>query len=188
MNDAELSDETLILAGFMDSPIGIMILSHRRILKVNAEIEAMFGWSAADLEGQSIRVLYPSNFDYEKTGARWHRWLESRPRYEDERFMQNRNGEILWMRARGRTLTPQAPFELMVWTFELVKDRRSTESALTLKERAVLPRIVNGLTSKEIGRELGLSPRTIEVHRASIMRKFGVKKVAELVAKVIVER
>jgi PAS domain S-box-containing protein len=188
MDDTELSDEALRLTGFMNAPIGIMILSNRRILKVNSEIEDLFGWSAADLEGQSIRVLYPSNFDYEKTGARWHRWLESRPRYEDERFMQHRNGEILWMRARGQTLTPQDPFQLMIWTFELVKDRQPTRSALTLKEREVLRRIVNGLTSKEIGRELGLSPRTIEVHRASIMRKLGVKNVAELVAKIIVER
>lgn len=188
MDFTELSDDALSLTGFRDAPIGIMILSNRRILKVNAEIESLFGWSAADLESQSIRVLYPSNFDYEKTGARWHRWLESRSTYEDERFMQHRNGEILWMRARGRTLRPQDPFELMVWTFELVKDRRPTESALTLKEREVLRRVVNGLTSKEIGRELGLSPRTIEVHRASLMRKLGVKNVAELVTKIIVER
>jgi len=87
---ATLPEELLNLTGFMDAPIGIMILSDRRILRVNTEIEQIFGWNRVDLEGQSIRVLYPSSVDYEKTGGRWHRWLESRPRYEDERFMQCR--------------------------------------------------------------------------------------------------
>jgi PAS domain S-box-containing protein len=188
MDYADLSDKALSLTGFMDAPIGIMILSDRRILKVNTEIEFLFGWSRADLEDQSIRLLYPSSVDYEKTGTRWHRWLESQPRYEDQRFMQRRDGEIIWMRARGRTLTPQDPFKLMVWTFELVEDRRPAEAVLTLKEREVTRRIVNGLTSKEIGQALGISPRTVEVHRASIMRKLGVQNSAELVAKIVVER
>ncbi|WP_142846105.1 LuxR C-terminal-related transcriptional regulator [Telmatospirillum sp. J64-1] len=188
MEDLQLSDEVLNLTGFMDAPIGIMILSHRRILKANTEIELLFGWNRLDLEGQSIRVLYPSNADYEKTGARWHRWLESRPRYQDERFMQRKTGEIIWTRARGRTLTPNDPFQLMVWTFEKIEDRAPSTVALTPKEREVARYIVNGYTSKEIGQMMGLSPRTIEVHRASIMRKLGVRNSAELVNKMIVER
>ncbi|MEH0296141.1 LuxR C-terminal-related transcriptional regulator [Agrobacterium sp. CCNWLW71] len=184
----ELSGEALVSLGFMEAPIGLMVLSDRRILKVNSCIEHLFGWSKSDLEGQSIRVLYPSNFDFEKTGARWHRWLESQPRYEDERFMKRRDGRIIWMRAKGLTLTPEDPFKLIVWTFEPIEDRRSSDALLTYKEREVTHRIVNGLTSKQIANELGISHRTVEVHRASIMRKLGVQNAAELVAKIIVER
>jgi len=159
-----------------------MILSDRRILRVNTEIEQIFGWNRVDLEGQSIRVLYPSSVDYEKTGSRWHRWLESRPRYEDERFMQCRSGEIIWTRARGRTLTPADPFHLMVWTFEHLRDRPPSSAVLTAKEREVARYIVNGHTSKEIAQSLGISPRTVEVHRGAIMKKLGVRNAAELVA------
>ncbi|WP_200960451.1 LuxR C-terminal-related transcriptional regulator [Rhizobium sp. Root651] len=185
---AILSEETLNLTGFMDAPIGIMILSDRRILRVNTEIEQIFGWNRVDLEGQSIRVLYPSSVDYEKTGSRWHRWLESGPRYEDERFMQCRSGEIIWTRARGRTLTPADPFHLMVWTFEHLRDRPPSSAVLTAKEREVARYIVNGHTSKEIAQSLGISPRTVEVHRGAIMKKLGVRNAAELVARMIVER
>jgi DNA-binding CsgD family transcriptional regulator len=40
---------------------------------------------------------------------------------------------------------------------------------LTNREKAVLAQIVQGASSKEIGRELGVSPRTIEFHRANII-------------------
>ena len=187
MDEPQLPDEALNLTGFMDAPIGIMILTNRCILKVNTEIELLFGWNRLDLEGRSVRLLYPSNADYEKTGIRWHRWLESGPRYQDERFMQRRTGEIIWTRARGRTLTPNDPFQLMVWTFEQIEDRAPSTTALTPKEREVARYIVNGYTSKEIGQMMGSSPRTVEVHRSSIMRKLGVRNAAELVSKMIVD-
>lgn len=184
----ELSDDRLCLTGFIEAPIGIMVLSNRRILRVNREIEQLFGRSRIELEGQSIRLLYPSNVDYEKTGERWERWLESGPRYEDERFMQHSSGEIIWMRARGRTMTPQEPFKLMVWTFERLEEGRNSASLLTPKERVVARHLANGMTSKQIGQLIGISPRTVEVHRASIMRKMNVHNTAELVAHMIVER
>ena len=51
---------------------------------------------------------------------------------------------------------------------------------LTLREREVLGRIAQGASNKEAGRELGISPRTIEVHRARIMEKLGAKNAADL--------
>lgn len=188
MDYTDLSEETLSSTGFLDAPVGIMVLSNRRILRVNTEIELLFGRTRIELEGQSIRLLYPSSVDYEKTGARWERWLEAGPRYEDERFMQHASGEIIWMRARGRTLTPRDPFQLMVWTFEKLEERRSSASLLTPRERLVARHLVNGMTSKQIGQEIGISPRTVEVHRASIMRKMNVQNTAELIAHMIIER
>ncbi len=186
MSYHDLPDEALNLTGFMDAPTAIMVTSNRTILRVNTEIELLFGWNRVDLEGQTTRLLYPSSIDFEKIGSRWSRWLQNRPRYEDERFMQRKNGEIIWVRARARTLSPGDPFQLMVWTFEHLKDRVPSSSALTPKEREVARHIVNGYTSKEIGQAMGISPRTVEVHRASIMRKLGVHNAAELVTRMII--
>jgi DNA-binding CsgD family transcriptional regulator len=58
---------------------------------------------------------------------------------------------------------------------------------LTPRERAALAHIVRGASSKEAARALGVSPRTIEFHRANIMRKLGAKNTADLVCKVIGE-
>jgi FixJ family two-component response regulator len=51
---------------------------------------------------------------------------------------------------------------------------------LTPREREVLQLIANGQSNKEAGRELGISPRTIEVHRARVMEKLGAKNTADL--------
>jgi two-component system, LuxR family, response regulator FixJ len=51
---------------------------------------------------------------------------------------------------------------------------------LTTREREVLSQVANGASNKEAGRRLGISPRTIEVHRARIMSKLGAKNAADL--------
>jgi FixJ family two-component response regulator len=63
--------------------------------------------------------------------------------------------------------------------------QRSIEAAklatLTAREREVLERAAQGLHAKEIAAKLGISPRTVEVHKTRIMEKLGVRNVAELV-------
>ncbi len=53
--------------------------------------------------------------------------------------------------------------------------------SLTRREREVLQWVVDGLTSAEIGQRLGISPRTVEKHRANMMQKLGVRNQADLV-------
>ena len=53
-------------------------------------------------------------------------------------------------------------------------------SQLTPREREVLQLITNGQSNKEAGRKLGISPRTIEVHRARVMEKLGARNTADL--------
>jgi RNA polymerase sigma factor (sigma-70 family) len=62
--------------------------------------------------------------------------------------------------------------------------RRADEqklARLTAREREVLEHAVQGKHAKEIGAALGISPRTVEVHKMRIMEKLGVRNVAELV-------
>jgi FixJ family two-component response regulator len=51
---------------------------------------------------------------------------------------------------------------------------------LSRREREVLAQIATGASSKEAGRALGISPRTIEAHRAHIMEKLGARNAADL--------
>ena len=64
-------------------------------------------------------------------------------------------------------------------------DSRRRDSAklerLTAREREVLEQAALGLHAKEIAAALGISPRTVEVHKTRIMEKLGVRNVAELV-------
>ncbi|HXL68208.1 MAG TPA: response regulator [Xanthobacteraceae bacterium] len=52
---------------------------------------------------------------------------------------------------------------------------------LTPREREVLGEIAAGASNKEAGSHLGISPRTVEVHRARIMEKLAAKNAADLV-------
>ncbi len=61
------------------------------------------------------------------------------------------------------------------------------QELLTARERDVLGQIASGSSNKQAGRELGISPRTIEVHRARIMEKLGAKNAADLVRIVLSE-
>jgi FixJ family two-component response regulator len=56
---------------------------------------------------------------------------------------------------------------------------------LTAREREVLELIVGGRSNKEASRQLGISPRTIEVHRARVMEKLGARNTADLVRRVL---
>ena len=53
--------------------------------------------------------------------------------------------------------------------------------SLTPREREVLERVVQGKPTKKIAEELGISAKTVEVHRSHVTRKMHVRSVAELV-------
>ncbi len=59
--------------------------------------------------------------------------------------------------------------------------RRRILERLTPRERQVLDCLVEGKPNKIIAAELGISPRTVEVHRARVMEKLGVRSLPELV-------
>jgi DNA-binding CsgD family transcriptional regulator len=60
-------------------------------------------------------------------------------------------------------------------------------TSLTPRERATLAQIVRGASSKEAARALGVSPRTVEFHRANVMQKLGAKNTADLVRRLLDE-
>ena len=65
----------------------------------------------------------------------------------------------------------------------LVADRAAREryGQLSEREKEVAGLIVEGLTNKEIGRALALSPRTVETHRANLFAKLQAESLAQLI-------
>lgn len=60
-------------------------------------------------------------------------------------------------------------------------DTHETRAELTRRELQVAALIADGASNKEAGRRLGISPRTVELHRAHIMEKLGARNAADLV-------
>ena len=66
-------------------------------------------------------------------------------------------------------------------TIEQHADLRGRSESLTPREREVLELIVEGKANKVVAIDLGLSERTVEIHRANVMEKMGARSVAHLV-------
>jgi PAS domain S-box-containing protein len=171
------------------SPAPIVVLSYRYIVKINMAFANMFGYKCESLINQSIVKIFPSIEDYEKVGNDALNSLSKKKSvfYSDQRFMQHKNGELFWVHTHGRTLTPEDPFKLMVWHFERKNPHSTSKQKLTKRESEITQLIVNGFTCKEIARKFELSHRTIEVHKANLMKKLGVKSKAELTSKIIIQ-
>ena len=66
------------------------------------------------------------------------------------------------------------------WTISAEEEKKRYQT-LTAREKQILSLIAKGLINKEVSERLGLSPRTIEVHRQKGLHKLGVQTVSELV-------
>ncbi|MEJ8856792.1 LuxR C-terminal-related transcriptional regulator [Variovorax robiniae] len=175
---------------FENAPVGMVLSRHRTMVDCNARLCEMFGATREALVGQSFRVLYPSVAEFERIGKRMEPILNASGRYADNRMMKRLDGplrgETFWCHVTGHALNRAAPHEAGIWTFEDLGSRRAGKTAdLTPREREVAAHVMQGMTSKQIGKALGISHRTVELHRARLMRKYSASTTAELVQKLL---
>jgi DNA-binding CsgD family transcriptional regulator len=99
--------------------------------------------------------------------------------------MKRANQELFWCHVSGRGLRKEDPHAAGIWTFEDLSSKRAVSAELTPREREIAALLVEGKTSKLIARQINLSPRTVEMHRAKLMRKFSAATSSELVHKLL---
>ena len=170
---------------FEAAPVGLVISRNRTMIDCNRQVCEMFEASREVLIGQTFQILYPSADEYERLGARITPILNARGFYSDNRIMKRANGETFWCHVTGRTLDRSDPHASGIWSFEDLSAHRPVKAELTGREREVAARLLEGLTSKEIGRALAISHRTVEIYRARLMRKYGASTAADLVHKLV---
>jgi PAS domain S-box-containing protein len=170
---------------FDQAPVGLVLSRHRLMIDCNAELLAMFGARREQIVGQSFEVLYPTADEFQRTGDRIVARLDEQGRYADERVMKRMGGDLFWCHVSGRALDPRQPHAAGIWAFEDLSSRRVLKVAFTPREREIAALLVEGSTSKQIGRQLAISPRTVDVYRARLMRKLGAATTAELVNKLL---
>jgi FixJ family two-component response regulator len=89
---------------------------------------------------------------------------------------------------------PYAPDELLAALASAAADISQTDkqgqeanrargrlAEMPVREREVLEGLLAGQTNKQIGRDIGISPRTVETHRAHVMQRLGARTIPELV-------
>jgi PAS domain S-box-containing protein len=170
---------------FLHAPVGMCISENRIIESCNDALAAMFGYDRLDLAGKSFQVLYPTMDEFLRTGDRIIPIMNAKGRYSDERIMRRANEELFWCHVSGHALQANEPLGAGIWTFEDVSEKRPVTAQLTPREREIAALLVEGKTSKMIARQIDLSPRTVEMHRAKLMRKFAAATSSELTHKLI---
>ncbi len=168
------------------APVGLVLSRNRTMLDCNQQVCDMFAASREVLIGQSFQMLYPSADEYERLGAHMEPILNAKGYYADNRIMKRANGEVFWCHVSGRALNRESPHASGIWSFEDLSSQRPVKAELTGREREVAARLLEGLTSKEIGRALEISHRTVEIYRARLMRKYSASTAADLVHKLLV--
>ena len=171
------------------APVGLALSRNRAIIDCNLCLCEMFGAEREQLIGESFQLLYPSADEYERTDARISPILNRNGTYADDRIMKRVDGpfkgETFWCHVTGRALNRDAPHEAGIWSFEDLSARRAVQAELTAREREVAAHLMQGLTSKQIGKNLSISHRTVEIYRARLMRKYKASTAADLVHKLM---
>ncbi|WP_282824946.1 LuxR C-terminal-related transcriptional regulator [Pelomonas sp. V22] len=167
------------------APIGLILSEQRIIRDCNQHVLAMFEAEREQLIGQSFELLYPSPAEFQRTGERILASLDAEGYYADDRIMKRAGGQLFWCHVTGRALQREDPHASGIWSFEDLSSHRQLTATLTAREREIAALLIDGLTSKLIGKKLGISPRTVDVYRARLMKKYEAATTPELVHKLL---
>jgi PAS domain S-box-containing protein len=171
------------------APVGLVLSKNRAMVDCNQAVCDMFGATREQLIGQSFQILYPSADEFERIGERIAPILNAHGHYADDRIMKRLDGrfkdQTFWCHVTGRALDRNEPHAAGIWSFEDLSSRRPVSAELTAREREVAALVMKGQTAKEIGKTLGISPRTVEIYRARLMRKYQASTSMDLVNKLL---
>lgn len=174
---------------FYNAPVGQAIGRYRMVVDCNALFAEIFQTDRQTLIGQSFESLYPTQVDFEKTGERITPLLAQHGHFSEHRVMRRSSGDLFWVHISGFTLNRSDPFQETLWAFTDLSREEGLESTLrgsmTPRERDIAALLIERKTGKEIGKALGISPRTVDVYKTRLLRKYGVTSTAELVKQLL---
>lgn len=131
---AELEHRTDELTAVFNTPaIGMLVVRERVIVAANTKLESILGYPPGELTGQSTRVLYHSDEDYENIGQALYPQLVSGVSARVEWPLRRADGSIVWTRVFGNAFDPDKVQAGSVWLMEDVTEERSTRQVLEYK-------------------------------------------------------
>lgn len=181
----------------------LMIDSSGRIRNVSSAAKDVLGYKPADLLGVSILKIIPSDYHVLLRQALTRMldncmdtlffWTAARHQNGTIRFLANeckgfndtkdeRSFKASCYDITGRLTAAQASFSAFREADENSPEASSDPyRALTTREREILFLVVQGHSSSRIGALLSISPRTVEAHRANLMKKLRVTSISQLI-------
>ncbi|MFK0270456.1 LuxR C-terminal-related transcriptional regulator [Pseudomonas asiatica] len=186
-----MADEHSLCADYLlhHLPVAVIIAKNRTIIQCNARALEMFRASDHQLIGSCFSLLYPEQKDFVDAAQQFGPLLSRHENFHADRLMRRLDGTHFWVTIRGYGFHEHSPYELAAWVFTDLPldepDIQKSSISLTAREREVAALLVDGLTSKEAAKRLGISHRTVDIHRCSLLKKYGVNSTAELLKRVV---
>lgn len=188
------TDMGLIAEALKDSQLSFVVVDIRAadnpIIYANKAFEFLTGFGQQEILGRNCRFLQGDDTDQDGRHI-VHRALEKREpchavlrnyRKNGTRFLNHLR--LSPIRNRHGTVTHYFGCQMELDIHDLIRMRDGAlqnAHELTPREHEMLSQIVKGQSTKGAARSLGISPRTAEKHRQSLMRKLGVANAVELV-------
>jgi two-component system sensor histidine kinase/response regulator len=115
---------------FDRSVVGISFIRNRVFLRCNRRMEEMFGYGPGEMHGQSTRIYFASQEDYEAMGVRVLAEMHRGDAVIIEGIYRRKNGELFWARLNGTAIDAADPLSGSIWVFEDINDRKKAELEL----------------------------------------------------------
>ena len=126
---AAQTDRLIYEQVFDNALVGICFMQRRQFLRINARMEEMLGYAPGELAGQSVRMVYARQEDFEEVG----KVMEAFPRdnrYVHERPLVTKDGSLLWCLIAGRMVDPHGAAPTSVWVVQDMSASRLAEDQL----------------------------------------------------------
>jgi PAS domain S-box-containing protein len=120
------------------SPMVIAYLVERRIVRVNGVVEALTGYAPAELLGQTTRLLYFSEEDYEVAGSALRAQLAETGRAQLDMRLRRKNGSAIWARFHVRLLDARDPAKGAIYLTEDITGLRRAEEQVRAQMEEIL--------------------------------------------------
>jgi two-component system cell cycle sensor histidine kinase/response regulator CckA len=173
VSDREAVEESLRLSEatmaslFRVAPIGIGLVENRVLGWVNEEMVRLTGRSREELSGQSARVLYPTDLEYERVGKVKHAAVSRSGVGSVETRWLTKDGKLRDILLGSASLDPESPLKGMVFTALDITEQKEADLALRHSEekyRSLVRNAVYGIyRSNRAGRFLEVNPALVRM-------------------------
>ena len=122
---------------FEASPVGIILVSERKIVSANRKFSEITGYSAEELLNASTRIIYPSQEAFEQFGQEAYTLITDGKIAHSEIELCRKDGAIITVNITGGAINPADFSSGTIWIFEDITERRKVEDNLRKMSRAV---------------------------------------------------
>ena len=129
---AALEEQAVILE---NATVGIVLVRGRRQIWASAQMERMFGYTAAEMAGAETRLYYPSDAAWELLGQEAYPELQAGRTYAGEHLMRRKDGSCFWARLQGRHIDPCDEAAGSIWCIEDISQVKLLTARATQSER-----------------------------------------------------